>query len=83
MYTYALLDINGVCTGFWDSDRKVIRNGYKEIEKRDANLLGMKWNGEEWIEIPNETTENQLIIMAAIAELYEAMGGGSNARVIY
>ncbi len=34
MYTYALLDVNNICTGFYDLSKKVIRKGYLLVEQK-------------------------------------------------
>lgn len=46
MYTYALLDVNNICTGFVEISKKVIRIGYLPIEQRDLSLIGKVWNAE-------------------------------------
>lgn len=48
MYTYALLDVNGICTGFVEVSRKIIKVGYLLVEQRDTSLIGKVWNGESW-----------------------------------
>jgi len=46
MYTYALLDVNNICTGFVEVGKKVVRKGYLLIEQRDLSLIGKVWNAE-------------------------------------
>lgn len=48
MYTYALLDVNNICTGFAELTKKVIRKGYLLVEQRDLSLVGKIWDGETW-----------------------------------
>lgn len=46
MYTYVLLDVNNICTGFVEISKKVIRIGYLPIEQRDLSLIGKVWDYE-------------------------------------
>ena len=46
MYTYVLLDVNNICTGFAELTKKVIRKGYLLVEQRDLSLVGKVWDGE-------------------------------------
>ena len=48
MYTYALLDVNNICTGFVEISKKIIKAGYLLVEQRDTSLIGKVWNGESW-----------------------------------
>ena len=48
MYTYALLDVNNICTGFVEISKKIIKVGYLLVEQRDTSLIGKVWNGESW-----------------------------------
>ena len=57
MYTYALLDVNNICTGFVEISKKVIKVGYLLVEQRDTSLIGKVWNGESWTD--GELTDEQ------------------------
>ena len=57
MYTYALLDVNNICTGFVEISKKIIKKGYLLIEQRDTSLIGKVWGGESWTD--GELTEDQ------------------------
>ena len=57
MYTYALLDVNNICTGFVEISRKIIKVGYLLIEQRDTSLIGKVWDGESWTD--GELTDAQ------------------------
>lgn len=57
MYTYALLDVNNICTGFVEISRKIIKVGYLLVEQRDTSLIGKVWNGESWTD--GELTDAQ------------------------
>lgn len=57
MYTYALLDVNGICTGFVEVSRKIIKVGYLLVEQRDTSLIGKVWNGASWTD--GELTDAQ------------------------
>ena len=57
MYTYALLDVNNICTGFVEISRKIIKVGYLLVEQRDTSLIGKVWNGTSWTD--GELTDAQ------------------------
>lgn len=57
MYTYALLDVNGICTGFVEVSKKIIKQGYLLVQQRDTSLIGKVWNGESWTD--GELTDEQ------------------------
>ena len=57
MYTYALLDVNNICTGFVEISKKIIKVGYLLIEQRDTSLIGKVWDGESWTD--GELTDEQ------------------------
>lgn len=57
MYTYALLDVNNICTGFVEISKKIIKVGYLLVEQRDTSLIGKVWNGESWTD--GELTDAQ------------------------
>lgn len=57
MYTYALLDVNNICTGFVEISKKIIKVGYLLVEQRDTSLIGKVWNGESWTD--GELTDEQ------------------------
>ena len=57
MYTYALLDVNNICTGFVEISKKIIKAGYLLIEQRDTSLIGKVWNGVSWTD--GELTDAQ------------------------
>ena len=57
MYTYALLDVNGICTGLVEVSRKIIKVVYLLVEQRDTSLIGKVWNGESWTD--GELTDAQ------------------------
>ena len=57
MYTYALLDVNNICTGFVEISKKIIKKGYLLVEQRDTSLIGKVWDGESWTD--EELTEDQ------------------------
>lgn len=52
MYTYALLDVSNICTGFVEISKKIIREGYLPIAQRDVSLIGKIWDAEngKWID---------------------------------
>ena len=57
MYTYALLDVNNICTGFVEISKKIIKAGQLLVEQRDTSLIGKVWNGESWTD--GELTDAQ------------------------
>lgn len=57
MYTYALLDVNNICTGFVEISKKIIKAGYLLVEQRDTSLIGKVWNGKSWTD--GELTDAQ------------------------
>jgi len=61
MYTYALLDVNNICTGFVEISKKVIRVGYLHIEQRDLSLIGKVWNAETQTWQDGQPTQTDII----------------------
>ena len=57
MYTYALLDVNNICTGFVEISKKIIKAGYLLVEQRDISLIGKVWDGVSWTD--GELTDEQ------------------------
>ena len=54
MSNYAQLDSNNICTTVTGYEQPVenLPSNYKEIDSFDESLVGKKWNGSAWEEVP-------------------------------
>lgn len=88
---YAELDENQKCKAILETSNSIEAINMIEIEMFDPSILGQTYNRENntWISEPisppdllieptlAEIKENQLILMDALATLYETVTGGS------
>jgi hypothetical protein len=83
---YAQIDQTGICFAVSQLSREVTANNMIAINSYDTTLLGKRWNGTNWEEVPQpdpgpppETTEQKLarleeqnlILMDALATTFE------------
>lgn len=91
MHYYAQIDENNICFAVTQAAEVVSSLDMIPIQGLNTELLGKKWTGEDWEEVPapeepeepEETPETpdriaqiqeqNLIIMSALADLYEEM----------
>ena len=89
MHYYAQIDENNICFAVTQTAEAVSSLNMIPIQGLNTELLGKKWTGEDWEEVPapeepeepEETPETpdrialiqeqNLIIMSALADLYE------------
>lgn len=86
MHYYAQIDENNICFAVTQTAEAVSSLDMIPIQGLNTELLGKKWTGEDWEEVPapeepeepEETPdriaqiqEQNLIIMSALADLYE------------
>jgi len=57
MIFYAQINEDGVCEGLQQASKEIQANGIIPVPTYDVSLIGKKWENEEWLEIPQEETE--------------------------
>ena len=89
MHYYAQIDENNICFAVTQTAEAVSSLDMIPIQGLNTELLGKKWTGEDWEEVPapeepeepeetpetpdriTQIQEQNLIIMSALADLYE------------
>ena len=89
MHYYAQIDENNICFAVTQTAAEIESSNMIPIQGLNTELLGKKWTGEDWEEVPapeepeepeetpetpdriTQIQEQNLIIMSALADLYE------------
>ena len=86
MHYYAQIDENNICFAVTQAAAGIESSSMIPIQGLDTELLGKKWTGEGWEEVPApeepqeppeypnriaQIQEQNLILMSALADLYE------------
>lgn len=88
-YFYAQLDENNICIGLSQLSGEINSDNMVRLSEDgySSNLLNLKYDNGGWLEAEppeyepqlteplTEIKENQLMLMMAIADLYETIGG--------